>query len=571
MQTPAQLSLLSSALLIAMSATAQAQTPPNMGDVLQQVQPFAPDIDKPAPKLPEIGGVPEIEPPMQALPSGPTLLVKGFDLVGYREIPAEESLALLAGAENQSYSLAQLEELATRITRHYRSKGYFVARAYIPAQEVKDGIVTIRVVEANYGQFHLKNSSLVRDKTVQAMLDDVKKYDIVSLDTLERAMLIINDTPGVQVTRADVMPGEAVGTSDFAVETEATERHNGYILADNYGSIYTGKHRLSFNYDNNSPTASGDRLSISGLVTEGAGIWNGRLAYSTLLMPNGLRGQAAISHTEYELGDQYKALDAKGTASAIDVGLSYPIRRIRAQTIEGVLNVARKDITDRIDSTSTRTPKDMTTIMAGINLRDERPLMGYGGVTQASASLTYGDLSINDATARANDKGNATNPGANTQGQFAKVNLSASRVNLLPYNFSLSSQMRLQHALNGKNLDGSERMSVTGMSGVYAYPNGELSGSNAGLVKVELSRPLPNWFGLQNQWSTFATGAYAESARSIGATDKGRALGEVGLGWRAQYKGLLLNTHLAYRLDGDRPISEKADRARFLLQAGWVF
>ncbi|MDV7396810.1 POTRA domain-containing protein, partial [Arthrospira platensis SPKY1] len=98
--------------------------------------------------------------------------------------------------------LSELEALATLITRNYRANGYFVARAYIPQQEVVDGIITIRVVEGNYGQFHLTNESLVKDSIVQAMLDDVKGYDIVSLDTLERAMLIINDTPGVQVVRA---------------------------------------------------------------------------------------------------------------------------------------------------------------------------------------------------------------------------------------------------------------------------------------------------------------------------------------------------------------------------------
>lgn len=556
---------LSAAIALAVVTQAQAQTPPNVGDILQQVQPMTPAISQPAAELPSIGGI-QIEPPMQALPSGPRLFVRGFNIVGHRELSAESSLAVIAGNDNRELSLGELEGLATQITRHYRANGYFVARAYIPQQEVVDGIITIRVVEGNYGQFHLNNESLVKDHVVQAMLDDVKGYDIVSLDTLERAMLIINDTPGVQVVRADVMPGEKVGTSDFAVGTAATERHNGYILADNYGSRYTGRNRVGFNYDLNSPTGRGDRLTLGGLLTEDSGILNGRIAYSTLLMPNGLRGQVEYSQTEYELGDLYAPLDATGSAKAWDFRLSYPIRRIRAQTIEGTLALSSRDLEDRIDSTDTRTPKRLDSLTAGINVRDERRLLGFAGLTSASFSLTAGNLDIEDAEARALDAA-----GADTQGDYYKLNLSLSRISLLPAQFSLTTSLHAQRALNGKNLDGSERMSVSGVSGVYAYPSTELSGSHAALLKAELSRPLPAIAGLQHQWSVFATHGYADSAKSVGPDDRSRTLDDVGLGWRGQYQGFVLNTHLAYRLEGAEPLSEKADRARFLVQAGWVF
>jgi hemolysin activation/secretion protein len=164
---------------------------------------------------------------MTALPSGPKVNVKQIEVMGNRVIDVATLAALVADGAGKTLSLPELEALAQRITKHYRAKGYFVARAYIPAQEISSGTVRIRVVEGNYGQFHLKNKSLVRNDIVQGMLDDVKGTDIVALDTLERAMLIINDTPGVRVTRADVMPGTKVGTSDFAVDPEATAAYNG--------------------------------------------------------------------------------------------------------------------------------------------------------------------------------------------------------------------------------------------------------------------------------------------------------------------------------------------------------
>lgn len=554
---------LAMAIAMMLASYAQAQTVPNIGDVLQQVKPAEPMQTQPKVDIPKVGGI-EIEPPMKALPQGPQIHVNAFDIIGNREIEKDELLAIINNDANKKLSLADLELIAQKITKYYRIKGYFVARAYIPAQEIDKNTVKIRVVEGNYGQFHLKNSSLVRDDIVQAMLDDVKDYDIVSLDTLERAMLIINDTPGVQVTRADVMPGQKVGTSDFAVGTAATPAQNGFVLLDNYGSVYTGKHRLSFNYDANSPTARGDRLSVSGLTTEGNGILNARIAYSTLLMPNGLRGEIAASHTQYELGDIYSNSDAKGTAKGLDATFTYPIRRIRAQTIEAMANIAYKDLEDKFGTSTT--PKDSKSITAGINLRDEGKVFGYDGLTTASISATSGELSINDLASR-----NLDAAGPDTHGSYTKANLSLNRLTLLPNSFSLTASLKAQRAIGGKNLDGSERMSVSGFSGVYAYPSGELMGSNATLAKLELARPLPAIQGLNHSWNLFTTKGHAEVAKDYASASKGRDINDVGIGWKGSYKGLVFNAHLAYRLEDTAPVSEKVDRTRLLVQAGWVF
>ena len=104
-------------------------------------------------------------------------------------------------------------------------------------------------------------------------------------------MLIIDDTPGVKAIQADVMPGEKVGTSDFAIAADATAPYNGYVMLDNYGSVYTGKDRLSSNADWNSPGGRGDQLSLGGLATQDSGLLNGRLAYSALAATNGTHAE----------------------------------------------------------------------------------------------------------------------------------------------------------------------------------------------------------------------------------------------------------------------------------------
>ena len=547
--------------LASLSFPALGQTPPTTGDVLRQLPsqpPVAPERTAP----PRIGGAP-VEPPMAALPGGPSVAVTALAITGNREIAADVLLAQIAGEAGKSFTLPELEAVATRLTRYYRSQGYFVARVYVPQQEVKDGVITLRAVEGNYGKFILDNKSLVRDSIVQGMLDDVKGYDIVSLDTLERAMNIINDTPGSKVIRADVMPGEGVGTSDFAIETKADPEHQGFLLADNHGSRYTGKQRLSFNWDWNSPTGSGDRLSVSGLGSTNGDLINGRLGYSTSLAPSGWRGEVAVSQTNYELGDSFKSLDALGRARNLELGVTYPIRRITRQTIEAGLSYAYKDLKDEVRSTSTTTPKTSHALTASLNVRDEAALWGLDGVTQAGVSLTTGDLDIRETTARNNDQAAA---GARTLGRYNKLSANLSRVSLLPEQFSLTGTLRWQDSL-GKNLDGSERMGIGGVGGVMAYPSGELSGSNAISARLELSRPLPSWEGMSHQWSVFADWAEGQAVK----TDPRRRLNDIGLGYVGKHPaGFLVKAYLAHRLTSPAT-SEPYARNKLLVQAGWVF
>ncbi len=559
---------LAAAIAFALTSGATfAQAVPDAGEALRQAQPPAVPA-QPKADLPSIGGT-VIEPPMTALPSGPSVDVKAIAIVGNRELPVSALEPLVADAAGKTLTLPELEAVAQRVTKFYRAKGYFVARAYIPAQEVTGGTITLRIVEGNYGQFILKNASLVKDAVVQAMLDDVKKYDIVSLDTLERAMLIINDTPGVQVTRADVMPGQKVGTSDFAVDTAATQRQNGFVMVDNFGSRYTGVNRLSFNADFNSPTGRGDKLSVSGLTTDSADLLNGRIAYGTLLKPNGVRGELAVSQTHYALGGAYASLDARGTARSVDGTLTYPLKRTRAMTVEASWNVSLKDLEDEIRSTSTVTPKSLVSTTAGLVVRDERSVLGFDGLTVANAGITVGSLDIKDTTALANDAA-----GAQTQGGYGKLVAGISRVSLLPQSFTLTASLRAQQSLSGKNLDSSERMSVSGSGGVMAYPPGELIGTNAMFARLELSRPLPSIKAvpqLSHQWLAFTSVGQASAAKSVSASDARRSVSDVGFGWSANWKGAVVKAYAAYRLQDGDPVSEPSGRTRLLAQAGWLF
>jgi len=546
-----------------MGSAALAQQAPSTGDVLRQL-PSEPPVQRAVPSLPPVGGAAALERPMQSLPSGgPTVQVTGFALVGNREVSEASLQAQLAGEAGKALSLAELEAVASKLTRYYRSLGYFVARVYVPEQEVKDGVVTLRAVEGNYGEFKLDNQSRVQDSTVQGILDAVKAYNIVSVDTLERAMLIINDTPGSRVVRADVMPGEAVGTSDFAVGTVADPAHNGYVLLDNHGTKATGKTRLSGNWDWNSPTGRGDRLTASGLASNQSGLVNGRLGYQAVLSYTGWRGEVALSRTDFETrGDTV----AKGQVDGVELSLSYPIRRVQAQTIEFATDVSVRESRVSVPTLDVQARNELQALRLGVRVRDEGVVLGLDGQTQAEAFVTLGDNRIKQSFDDNSD---------NTDGSYSKLNVLLSRVSVLPHGWALTTAARAQANL-GRNLDSAERMGLGGTGGVVAFESGELSGSDAVVLRLDLARALPQHMGLRGQWSVFTNWGQAQATKASSRSE----LSDVGLSYTARHaNGLLIKAQWAYRTNtplhrqqatGEAGV-QGLDRSRFWVQAGWVF
>lgn len=535
---------------------------PTISDIERQVQP--PKIEKEKPTLPTIE-TKEYKAPMSD--SGKTIFVKNFSFSGNLHISSKELQAISKEYENKDLTFKEIAELTTKITKLYREKGYFVARAYLPVQDIhaNDGVLEIAIIEGNYGEFHLNNSSLVKDGIVQGMLDDIKDKNIVSTDTLERAMLIINDTPGAIVTSADVMPGRVVGTSDFAITTESSKAYDGYILADNHGSRYTGKNRVMAGINFNSPFKIGDKLTLGGLVSNGNDLKNGKVAYSAPLMPNGLRGEMSYSKTTYSLVEEYKNLDAKGDSTTIDATFTYPIIRTRLENLYTSLSFAKKDLKDEVASTSNITKKDSKSLKIGLDYDTSYLAFGKNSSSKISFNYTYGKLSFDDSTKELADKN-----GADTNGNYSKLNLNLAQTIALTKELSLESSLKMQYALANKNLDGSEDLSIGGSNGVKVYPDGELSAENGYIFSTQLKYQLPSWNAINSSVGVFYDRGKAFMANNT-VGFKSKSLQDIGVGYYTSYKEFFGQLQVAWTANSDAVQSEPASNSRILFQGGWVF
>jgi len=216
--------------LLALSQSLFAQQLPSAGSQLQQIPP-SPVPQKAAPGI-------RIE-PGSALASAASdamkITVNHLQVSGARLYPEAELVALTGFRPGSELALADLRAMAMKITERYRSNGYFVAQAYLPAQEIKDGAVTIAVVEGQYGKVAVRNQSNLSDGLVSSQLEGLKTGDTVAIAPLESRLLLLSDIPGVSVT-STLVPGASVGASDLIVDVVPGQRVTGSIDADNAGN-----------------------------------------------------------------------------------------------------------------------------------------------------------------------------------------------------------------------------------------------------------------------------------------------------------------------------------------------
>ena len=465
--------------LIAMSQYAFAQVPIGAGGQIQQI-PQPPALRKSVPDLPIRRN--ETLPPPEA--AGPKFTVTSLHVTGQTRFSEAELIAATGFKPGSELSLADLRVLASKITALYNRSGYFVAQAYLPPQDIKDGVVTIAVIEGRYGKISLDNKTNVSDRVINDVLGGLDSGDPVTTAPLERRLLIISDIPGVEV-KSTLSPGSEVGTSDLTVGVTPGQRVTGSVQGDNGGNPYTGVYRLGATVNFNEPFGVGDVLSARFLGSTTGGLVYGRLSYQAQVED----ATVGVAYTafEYKLGRQFSSLDASGSEQIASLYGSYPLIRSYNSNLYALLDFDFRTFQDKIGATFSITDKQAWVVMPGIS-GNYHDMFGGGGWTSYALIASLGSLDIQSPLARAVDAATAR-----TNGGYAKLFFSVSRLQQLIGPLSLYGEVRGQIA--SKNLDVSEKMELGGAYGVRAYPEGEAYGDQGYMATLEARLLLSRWLG----------------------------------------------------------------------------
>jgi hemolysin activation/secretion protein len=555
--------LLTALLIVSFAAVSYAAPVPNIGDALKQVEPPQ-DIPKQQRPLPELK---ENLRPQMKMTDQRTMLVKGFTVSGNTAISTEVLTTIANKPENinRELTLAEINAVAETLTKYYRDNGYFVAKAYVPKQEIIDGIIEIVILEGEYGSVNVDNKSLVSSKRINGIIGKMTDGKIIKAEDVERQMILVNKTPGANLNKINIKPGDEFGTSSFDISVIATPRVYGYVIGDNYGLRYTGPNRAMAGVGINSPFGMGDRLFISGITSTTGGLKNGRAAYKLPLTSSGLTGEISYSKTAYSLEEEYDSLDATGDSDTIEMEFSYPLILSKFESAYATLAFTSRQMKDEIELFDSVDEKDTLSAKAGISYKKVYPLFGFRYTTELKAAYTVGTLDFDNSEAEDIDE-----QGADTQGTYHKLTGTAKQKIEFTPRWSLTASLQAQHVLNDKNLDGSEDLSIGGAYGVRVFPSSEQSAENGYILNAELFYRLPDVNKLVTMVSVFGDTAYVKPQDDF-SDEGGRSLSDVGAGFYAYYKTFFMKSYFAYAVGGAKVESEPEYNSRLLVQAGMTF
>ena len=487
---------------------AWGQSPPDAGRLLEEIQKTAPPTVRPKPEV----NVPVPKEQGSKEGSEAKVFVKSFSFtLDAPVVPQAELQKLLSGYTNREVTFTELEEAAAKVAHYLRGKGYFLAKAYMPQQEIVGGVVRIVVMVgkadgARGGKpvsVEMLAHKRLNENVVQGIMGmSVKPGEPLKLDQLERGVMLVNDLPGVTAI-ANLTPGSTPGTTRVGVQTTEGRLVTGSAAFDTYGNRYTGQGRFIGALNLNDLTGYGDQFTVSGVQagdptydTDGGWMNLWRAGWQVPLGYCGARGGFSYSSLKYRIGEEFRGTDAFGDAQTWSANVAYPLIRGRENNLFTSLVYDYKKLNDKVEGT-TVDDKRIHVVTAGLQGSAIDGLLG-GGFTAYGLAVAGGNLDLDGFQPfLATDQQTR-----NTNGAYWKLNANGSRVQNLGDGFSLFVAAQGQYA--GENLDTSEQITLGGPTGVRAFPTGEASGDDGALVNVELRADLggPSWLG-QFQASAF--------------------------------------------------------------------
>lgn len=411
--------------------------------------------------------------------------VKRIDITGNTRLDGQILHALVADAEGQRLNLSQLQALAQRLTDYHREQGYPYTRAYLPAQNLSEGVVSIAILEAKYDQVTFNNQSAVKDGLIAKTLAPLQSGQIIESSKLERQLKLINRL-GVG-SRNVVSAGGHTGSSNLHVDVLPAQTLNGYVGIDNHGNEYTSKDTESFRFNAgvsaNHLLGLGDRLSLD-MTSTGSYFNYGKVAYEWALNCHGTRMGLSHSYLAYELGHELKELQADGSAAQTSLWISHPLILNNRTEVIATTSFDHKNLKDDVGLAKTYRHRKVDTGRVRLDAF-HFDNVGGGGLNQFGLGVNVGTVDFTNEQAKQLDAQTNRN-----QGSFKMFQANLSRLQSLNRK-GTQLYVGLQGQYSPDNLE-SDDFSAGGPYSISGYKNSVISGSSGYHAIVELRQNLIN-------------------------------------------------------------------------------
>lgn len=397
------------------------------------------------------------------------------------KVDKNELAKVIAGDVKDEASFSDLQQTAAKLTAYLHQHGYMTAIAYLPTQEIVDGVVKIEVMIGHYGETSYDNTSELCTSRADGFTHPSRTGKLIRRQPMDKLLLIMNDIPGVKA-HAFLSPGKQDGRADVRYQLTTTETDGGYMYVDNYGSRYTGRWRIGGGYYWNNLSHVGDQVQIGYLQSFGNNIQNYDVRYQLPVGNFGTFAGIEFYRTDYQLGLEYTPQDIRGTSHGVRLFTRSSMKRTLNNNWYFLTELSKTNLSDRINILETDSQKHNLAFRFGFD----------GDNRNSHSASTYklmhsvGHLTLNSQYAQEYNY-------YGTEGTWQKTTLDVYHIEKLNNCFELHTSMSAQYPWT--NLDSSEKIYIGGYNAVRAFPQGETGGDMGvyGTAELRYQTGNPHW------------------------------------------------------------------------------
>ena len=453
-------------------------------------------------------------PPLPAAPqprlSAPIrIFVSRFEVIGATAFTRAELEEILKPYTGRVIGNEELEEARLAITRRYVAAGYVNSGAVIPDQEVRDGVVEIRVVEGRLSEVLVGGENGFRPGFIEKRMR-LGAGPPLDVNRLQEQMQLLLQNPQIERVNAELGPGTRPGDAVLRMDvTEAPRGTYGVAFANNRSpAIGSNRGEASVAYRN--PLGLGDALGAR--FGYGTGVKDWLASYAVPVSPDDALLSMRYEHTETKVVEApFDIIDIQSDAEYMELGLSRPFYRTLARRLDlGALLTRRTNASFLLGQPFSFTPgsDNGQTVVSALRFIADWTDRAPDRVLAARVTLSEGI----DAMGATVVDGGAPDSRFTTrliQAQLAKRLRSLGDQVLLRFDWQRS---------NGPLL-ASEKFALGGMQSVRGYRENAAVHDNGRVFSAEYRRPIAEgWEGaLFSDYGEGADDAGSSRLSSVGA------------------------------------------------------
>jgi hemolysin activation/secretion protein len=263
-----------------------------------------------------------VTPPRSVTSKALNIPVKRFEVDASAILDAADIQSVLEPFTNRTLSLDDLFDAVAAVNVLFDQRQMPTARAVLPSQDIRDGVVRILLVESRVGQVVLQSNNQVTPAFVRERLR-LQEGALLSVPELEVDLVRFNRLHQTQL-RASVRLGQITGTTDVEMISREPQPYRFSMFTDNAGRITVGALRVGLLAYWNGLGGRDDNLQLAAVGAQGSQSLS--VSYATPLNVDDLRFDISYNDERIKvIAGGFVPLDIGGTSNAFSLGLSRPI------------------------------------------------------------------------------------------------------------------------------------------------------------------------------------------------------------------------------------------------------